>query len=144
MIRFESVTPENWRLGLKVAKDQEPFVANSTCILARAFAFRSCRSECFMIYNDETPVGMVLYYDCDELQAYIFSELFIDERYQGNGYGLQAARKVLDLMKQDGKFSKAVLCYIEGNTAAKNLYEKLGFFHTGEQDGNEIIMQIDF
>lgn len=144
MIRLEEVTPENWRPGLKVAREQEGFVADESRILARAFAFRKSRSQAFVVCNDETPVGMMLYYDCEPLQAYIFSELLIDAKEQGKGFGLQAARKALDLMKQDGKFPKAVLCYIEGNTAAKHLYEKLGFYHTGERDGSEIIMQLDF
>lgn len=48
------------------------------------------------------------------------------------------------MMKNDSKFSKVILCYIEGNEAAKKLYEKIGFYHTGECDGNEVIMQMDF
>ena len=36
---------------------------------------------------------------------------------------------------------KVILCYIDGNEAAKNMYEKLGFHLTGESDGNEIIME---
>lgn len=141
MIHLESITPENWRLGLKVAKEQEEFVSNSTGILARAFAYRNERSEAFVIYLDETPIGMAMYYDCDELQAYNFSQFFIDEKYQRRGFGVQAAQKVLALMKNDGKYSRVILCYFENNTAAKQLYEKLGFRHTGEQDGDEIIMQ---
>lgn len=141
MMHLESINPENWRLGLKVAKEQEKFVSNSTGILARAFAYRNERSEAFVIYLDETPIGMAMYYDCDELQAYDFSQFFIDEKYQRRGFGVQAAQKVLDLMKNDGKYSRVILCYIENNTAAKQLYEKLGFRHTGEQDGDEIIMQ---
>ena len=86
---------------------------------------------------------MAMYYDCDEANAYDFSQLFIDENYQGNGYGYEAAQKILDLMKQDGKYKKVILCYIDGNTAAKKMYEKLGFYHTGERDGNEIVMQLD-
>ena len=142
MIHLEQVTPENWRLGLKVKDEQRGFVSDSAGILARAWAYREQRSRAFVIYWEEIPVGMALYYDLDELQAYDFSQLFIDERVQGKGYGLEAARQILDMMKADGKFSKAVLCYVEGNRAAKHLYEKLGFYHTGESYGDEIIMEI--
>ena len=45
------------------------------------------------------------------------------------------------MMERDGKYDKAVLCYIDGNEAARNMYEKLGFHLTGERDGNEIIME---
>ena len=141
MIHLEEVTPENWRLELKVADSQKSFVSNSNRLLARAWAYRNSRSNAFVIYADETPVGMALYYDIDELNAYDFSQLFIDERYQGNGYGIQAAELILQRMTEDKKFNKVVLCYIEGNEAARQMYEKLGFRPTGEADGNEIVME---
>ena len=46
------------------------------------------------------------------------------------------------LMKDDGKYDRVVLCYIDGDEAARKLYEKLGFKHTGEADGDEIIMEL--
>ena len=45
-------------------------------------------------------------------------------------------------MKQDGKYDKVCLCYIAGDDAARKLYEKLGFHHTGEAYEDEIIMEI--
>ena len=143
MLYLEEINPDNWRLGLKVAKEQENYVASDFRMLARAYAYREYRSKAFVIYNDATPVGMAMYYDCDELSAYDFSQLFIDERYQGNGYGYAAAAQIVERMKADGKFRKIILCYIEGNEAARKLYEKIGFYHTGEVDGDEIIMQMD-
>ena len=141
MIRLETVAPDNWRLGLKVSEGQKRFVADSATLLARAYAYREYRSRAYVIYNDTIPVGMALYYDCDELGAYDFSQLFIDERYQGKGFGREAAKQILERMKSDGKYDKAILCYIDGNEAAKKLYEKLGFYLTGESDGDEIIME---
>ncbi|MBQ2668066.1 MAG: GNAT family N-acetyltransferase [Clostridia bacterium] len=143
MLYLEEINPGNWRLGLKVAKEQENYVASDFRMLARAYAYREYRSKAFVIYNDATPVGMAMYYDCDELSAYDFSQLFIDERYQGNGYGYAAAAQIVERMKADGKFRKIILCYIEGNEAARKLYEKIGFYHTGEVDDDEIIMQMD-
>lgn len=141
MIHLEDVTPDNWREELKVSKEQERYVSDDMKILARAYAFRNQRSYACIICNDDEPVGMALYYDCDELQAYDFSQLFIDERYQGRGFGKEAAKLILDRMKRDGKYSEVVLCYIEGNEAAKEMYEKLGFYHTGEADEDEIVMR---
>ena len=92
-----------------------------------------------IIYNEDIPIGMALYYYIDG--AYDFSQFFIDERYQGNGFGYEAAGYVLREMQKDGVYNRVVLCYIEGNEAAKQLYLKLGFNHTGETDGNEIIME---
>ena len=85
---------------------------------------------------------MGLYHDEPEMEAYIFSELFIDHRYQGQGYGKAATRRVLDELRMDGKFTKVVLCYIDGNEAARKLYESFGFAET-DRDEDEIIMELE-
>ena len=141
MIRLATVNPDNWRLGLKVSETQKSFVSDSMKLLARAYAYRNSRSNAFVVYNDDVPVGMALYYDCEEANAYDFSQLFIDERYQGNGYGTEATKQILELMKDDGKYDRVILCYIDGNEAARNMYEKIGFHLTEERDGNEIVME---
>ena len=141
MIRFVDIGPDNWRLELKVAESQKTYVANSAVMLARAYAYREQRSRAFIIYDDEIPVGMGLYYDLPEMECYDFSHIFIDERYQGRGYGKAATRLVLDALKQDGKYNKVDLCYIEGNDAAKNLYEQFGFVEI-DRDENEIILEL--
>ena len=141
MIRLETVNPDNWRLRLKVSDAQKSFVADSATMLARAYAYRESRSKAYVIYNDTLPVGMALYYDCAELNAYDLSQLFIDERYQGNGFGMEATKQILDKMKSDSKYDKVILCYIDGNEAARNMYEKLGFTLTGDRDEDEIIME---
>ena len=141
MIRFVDIGPDNWRLGLKVAESQKTYVANSADMLARAYAYREQRSRAFIIYDDEIPVGMGLYYDLPEMECYDFSQIFIDERYQGRGYGKAATRLVLDALKQDGKYNKVDLCYIQGNDVAKKLYEQFGFVEI-DRDGNEIILEL--
>ena len=141
MVHLVDIDGGNWRIPLKVSKAQEAYVANSTTILARAYAYRDSRSRAFLIYEDETPIGMVLYHDEESLKAYIFSEMFIDERFQGKGYGRVATRLVLDNMKKDGKYNKVILCYIEGNDAAQKLYESFGFVET-DRDEDEVIMEL--
>lgn len=61
--------------------------------------------------------------------------------FRGCGYGRAVAKKVLDIMKQEGKYDKIVLCYIESNIAAKNLYESFGFVEI-DRDEDEIIMEM--
>jgi len=141
MIRLEKIHSGNWRTGLKVSKAQREFVSDDMRLLARAYAYRESRSNALLIYHDDVPVGMALYYDCDECSAFDFSQFFIDERYQGRGYGIEAAAQILERMKRDGKYDKVVLCYIDGNEAARKMYEKLGFYLTGERDEDEIVME---
>ena len=141
MIYLVDINPGNWRLDLKVAESQKTYVANSSVMLARAYAYREQRSRAFVIYDSETPIGMGMYHDCPELDAFDFSQLFIDARYQGKGYGKAATKLVLDTMRQDGKYSKVVLCYIKGNDAAKKLYESFEFVEI-DRDEDEIIMEL--
>ena len=143
MIHLEEVTPSNWRLDLHVSENQKSFVANKVTLLARAYAYRNYRSNALIIYNDDIPIGMVLYYDCDDLNLYDLSQFFIDERYQGNGYGYLAMQIIIDKLREDGKYKKITLCYIKGDDAAFNLYKKCGFKLTGDVDEDEIIMELN-
>ena len=142
MIRLVDIDPGNWRLGLQVFKDQKQYVADSAGMLARAYAYRNHRSRAFVIYDEETPVGMGMYRDCPELEAYDLDQLFIDHRYQGRGYGKAATELILDALKAEGKYRKVILCYIEGNEAAKKLYQSYGFVET-DRDEDEIGMELD-
>ena len=144
MIRLEPITPDNWRERLEVRPDQEKFVAPKATILARAWVYRDARSRAFMIYDGETPVGLVLYHDFEDPEeneySYTFDQLLIDARYQGRGYGTETVEQILAMMAADGKYDKVALCYVEGNDDARRLYEKFGFTQTWDEDG-EIVME---
>ena len=141
MIRFEPITPDNWRLPLQVSPEQKSHVAGRADLLARAYAYRDFRSRALLICEDETPVGLILYYDGWDRDCYVLSELFIDARYQGKGYDRAATALALEQMRADGRYGKVVLCYIEENDAAKTLYESFGFVET-DRDGDEISMEL--
>ncbi len=141
MIHFEEVNEDNWRLDLAVSEEQKHYVSDTYAMYARAYAYRNARSRAFVIYDDETPVGAGLYYDCPELEVYDLSQLLIDRRYQGQGYGKAATKLILDELRQDGKYKKVDLCYIEGNEAARRLYKQFGFVEI-DRDGDEIVMEL--
>jgi diamine N-acetyltransferase len=145
MIHLENITSENWRKvnNLKVKEDQMQYVATSVLILAKAYAYRLERSVVKVIMENENYVGLLLYRDYPETHCFVFDQLFIDENHQGHNYGIEAVKQVIKLMKEDGKYKRIDLCYCEGNTAAKNLYEKIGFTHTGVVDEDEIVMTLE-
>ena len=76
LLRLEEVNPDNWRLGLHVKESQKEYVSNTILLLARAYAYREDRSRAVVIYNNDTAIGMALYYDCNDLNAYILSQFF--------------------------------------------------------------------
>lgn len=65
MIRLEEINEDNWR----ISEEQSKYVSNEMKLLARAYAYREHRSKAVIIYSDKTPVGMALYYDCEEVKA---------------------------------------------------------------------------
>ncbi len=127
MLTLTPVTPDNWRIPLSVREEQRTYVAPPAVILARAYAFNAQNSRAVYVTLDGEPIGMALWYDWPEATAYVFMEFFIDQRWQGRGYGLEAARLVLDELRRDGRFPRVTLCYVGGNDAALKLYTKLGF-----------------
>ena len=141
MVRLREIDEHNWRVDLCVAEAQRRFVADRSGLLARAYAYRAHRSRARLIFDDDLPVGMLLYYDCEAEAAYDFSQMFIDARYQHRGLGRQAVRCALEEMRDDGRYDSVILCNIDGNEAARRLYEQLGFRPTGVVDGDEIIMR---
>ena len=142
MIRLEPIGPDNWREELSVREDQRRFVSDPMRLLARAYAYRNLGGQARLILDGDTPVGMLLWYHWPEAGRYVFSQLFIDQRYQRRGFGGQAAGLALDEMRAEGRFPKVCLCYVEGDEPARLLYEKLGFRHTGGAEENEIIMEL--
>lgn len=143
MIRLEDIDEGNWREPLSVHEHQRHFVSDRASLLARAWAYRNQNSRARMICDDGVPVGMLLYYDWAEGGEYVFSQLFIDKRWQGRGFGEQAARLALEEMRADGRYDRVCLCYVEGDEPARRLYEKLGFVHTGCVDEDEVIMVLE-
>lgn len=132
MIHLKKVIGNDYRkfIRLKVKDEQEKYVANNSNILAKAYAYYN-DSTVYGIYNDDAAVGLALVREYADDNCYIFDQLMIDERYQGNGYGKKATELILNDLKNRNKYNKVLLCYVEGDEAAKNLYSSFGFEHTG-------------
>ena len=80
------------------------------------------------------------YKDGDKLSC-VLNEFMIAKEYQGNGYAKAALQIWLSMIKKENKYDSIILCYIKGNGIAANLYLSMGFYHTGEIDEDEIIME---
>ena len=90
MIHLVDIDEGNWRVPLKVSKEQDKYVANSTTILARAYAYRNSRSCASLIYEDECMVlnAQIQRYDSidpDVENDYEFSISFLLKTIGGIG-----------------------------------------------------------
>ena len=141
MIFLCEINEENFRdtFKLKVSEEQKHFVAPAEFMLSRAYVYRET-AEPLVIYNDNEMIGYLLIREYED--NYCIDQFMIDKRYQGKGYGKKAMKLVLEKLRKERKYEKISLCYCEGDDAARNLYEGLGFNHTGEADEDEIIMEL--
>lgn len=143
MIRLVKITKDNYRecLRLSVADSQIHFVAPNAKSLAEAYAYYDTARP-YAIYCNEIMVGFVLLRELYNLDCYYISQFMIDEHYQCRGYGKQAMAVLLDMLKEERKFPRIDLCYVESAEGAKRLYEGLGFVPSDEGDADEIIMKL--
>jgi len=147
IVTLKPVTAENWRvlIQLKVREDQSHFVTTNLHSIAEAqFGFDDeghWNSYPFGIYAGEEPVGFLMYATNpahSKIQVFVI-RLMIDEKYQGNGYGREAMRTVLDNFRADQKLRVAAISYEPENHSAKKLYASLGFKENGEMAGDELL-----
>ncbi len=141
MIHLMQIDHEIGSWSLEVDDSQKTYVASREVILAKAYLFRKLRTQCYWIYEDDYAVGMVLWFDDPEQESYDFSQILIDKRYQGRGYGKETVKLVLEQMRQDGKHGKVTTCYVEGNDVSRKLFEQFGFVEVSHE-WDEIFMEL--
>ena len=97
------------------------------------------------IYNDDTPVGFVMYgIEPRDNYEYWIDRFMIDEKFQKNGFGKRALELVIDRIKQDKTHDKIKTSTNPENMIARKLYAKLGFCETGELHGDEVLMVLEY
>ncbi|MDO4501145.1 MAG: GNAT family N-acetyltransferase [Erysipelotrichaceae bacterium] len=137
MISLKRIDENNFieAFNLKLAKGQENYVSHPIRSLAQAYVYyKQCTP--FGIYEEKIMVGYVMViYDYD-VPEYDIWHLMIDEKYQGKGYSIKAMEKVLEYIKTKpfGDSNRVALTCHKDNKIALNLYEKLGFEYSGNED----------
>ena len=71
--------------------------------------------------------------------AYTWS-FFLDERYQGLGYGLDTVRTAVKMIKATDQKRAIKLALEVANVRAHRLYEKIGFRLLDEKDGDDLVL----
>ena len=99
------------------------------------------------IYAGDEPVGFVMLSWNVTPQPGIIGpwflwRLLIDERFQGRGFGREALRLVVELIRAEGA-TALLTSYQPGDGEPWPFYEKFGFVPTGEIDGTEVVLRLD-
>jgi len=155
-ITLRPITRENWRatLALGVRPEQQRFVAGyqpiALLLLAKAYIGPlGLRWEPYAIYHhiahDETTgeqlIGLAeLTRDPASDESVWLNHFFIDQRYQGRGYGKRACAAFIQLVKTHYLQAQSLRLTVHPeNSAAQALYRSLGFVATGEElDGEPV------
>ena len=144
-ISLRPLTIENWEdaIHLHVRKDQKHFVASNVYSIAEAHFNPELTP--MGIYAGEKMVGFLMTGLERGRDRWWLMRLMIDERHQGKGYGREALRQVIGLMRQTPGCDRIYLSYEPQNITAEMLYKSFGFRATGEmEDGEKVVVLEDF
>ena len=142
-ITLREITKENLReiFRLKVAPDQERFVAPNAVSIAQAYFDRDV-AWFRGIYADDTPVGFVMLHDEPAERKYYLWRFMVDHRYQGLGYGARALTQVIEYVRGRPGAHEFLTSVVPGDGSPGSFYEKLGFVFTGDIDEGERVMRL--
>jgi len=150
-VSLRAVTQENWQatLGLAVHPDQQRFVAGYTPIAAIALAKAYIRPggamwEPYAIYAGATVVGFVeLAYTPGSHDDYWVFHFFIDQRFQGQGYGKASLARFITLVRERHPDCQTLQLVVHPeNHHAQRLYTRAGFRATGDLRWGEPVYQL--
>ncbi|MGH3453428.1 MAG: GNAT family N-acetyltransferase [Nocardioidaceae bacterium] len=151
MVTLREIDDDNREavVGLQLAPGQERFVSSVAESLAIAVDKPHGNPWYRAVFAGDESVGFVMVSWNVEPQPpeliarWFLWKLLIDERHQGHGYGREAVRQVVDLVRAEGA-TELVTSYVPEDGGPAGFYERLGFVPTGEVDENgEVIMRLE-
>lgn len=144
MITLKEITKNNfWDcIDLTVSPSQNDYVSPNALSIAQS----KVQPECIplAIYKEETMVGFIMYCLDEDDHEYWIYRLMIDIHHQGNGYGKQALKQVVSLIKEDKTHHRIYLGVHPESLNAVKIYEDLGFQFNGQIFGSEHVMQLTY
>lgn len=123
----------------QLSDEQKDLVNPFWFSIGRAYLFREDNYPC-IIYNAlSEPVGFIVLSKWLAIgNAYSWS-YFIDKEQQGKGYGKQAAKLAVHILKTANPNMCIKLATEANNTKAQKLYSSLGFKQLSEMDGDDLV-----
>jgi len=107
--------------------------------IGRAYLFREDNYPCIIYNTHNEPVGFIILSKwLANGDAYSWS-YFIDRDQQRKGYGKQAARLAVHILKTANPNKSIKLATEANNIKAQQLYTSLGFKQLSEMDGDDLV-----
>jgi diamine N-acetyltransferase len=141
-VTLRAVDEENWRAVADIAPrdDQRSFVA----ALAARYLLLSMRENVWRslaVYADDAVVGHIMW-GLDEDGTHWLGGMLIDAAEQGKGLGRTVVRTITAWLAAQEACRVIRLSYHPENTAARRLYESLGFTPAGVLQDEEIVAEL--
>lgn len=130
---------------LRVAPGQERFVSGVAESLREAAEHPGAHAVCWVVYDDDTPVGFVMVADEVDGPDYIphfLWKLLIDERHQRRGFGTAALDLVVEHFRGRPGVEAITTSAGQGDGSPIPFYERYGFARTGETHGDEVVLRL--
>lgn len=128
-ISLKPVLSDNWYdcTKLEVTKDQTK-VFPAPIVYWIAESKYVTEYQPLAIYYNTEIIGFIVYCNSpDNEDNYWVPALMIDGKKQGNGYGKEAMKQLIDLMRETLNCQRIMIGHRPENTVAGDLYESLGF-----------------
>jgi len=151
VITLRELSRENWReaLQLSVHPDQQRFVADYSPIALVGLAKAYVRPLGlvwlpYAVYAAHEMIGFLeLALEPGSTDQYWMYHFFIDQRYQGNGYGRQALAAFIEHVERNYPECRCISLTVHpDNRAAQRLYTAAGFIPTNEEFFGELLFRL--
>lgn len=141
-VSLRSVSHDNWRnvANLKVSDAQCKFVAEPSYYLALCCYGNDWHP--LAIYLDEQVIGFMMWTIDPADGSCWLGGILVDQSMQKCGYGEQAVRTAIRMLKTKHGYRNFALSYQPANLVAKHLYNKPGFVEMNEWENDEIVARL--
>ncbi|WP_240620207.1 GNAT family N-acetyltransferase [Peribacillus acanthi] len=131
-VTLVQINRDNWEeaISLSVKEEQKTFMASNLYSIAEVQFLNDFQA--MGVYHGEEMIGFTMFgIDPDDGNYWIY-RLMVDEKFQGNGFGAQAVKKVIEYIKtnNESQIPFIMIGYQPNNQGARMTYKKAGFKET--------------
>lgn len=147
MIEFVPINEENFKdaINLEVAESQKYFVAPNVHSLAECYLYRNNNDVFpYAIQDGEKVVGFLLLDTDEDEKEIMIWQMMIGKQYKGKGYGRETIKKVVQMSKEQNKYTILIADYVKGNEVMGELLRSEGFKnHSFNKEDNEYLLHYE-
>ena len=123
----------------RLEPEQEDYVNPAGFSIGRAYLAPQDHVPCVICKRDGDRIGYIVFRKwLGERPGFNWS-YYIDRNFQGLGYGKEAAKLAVDILKAVDPQMPIKLSTEVDNTKAQRLYSSIGFVKSDELDGDDLV-----